>query len=1502
MNKRYFIIFASILLTICGLWSETTLQEQFQNVQNYKKDLFRQTQQFIIDHPDSPNLPKLHYNLAELSTSIYRDDPSVTLDLYKKVLELDPNFYDKEVILYNIAYYSYKIAKDRIDDNRPKFAERYPSFTTWPDTLKFSDDVFAEAKDFYSKVLKEFSYTDYYDESIFKLALLFSDIANDADIPVNYYKKSAAFLSILINRDSVNPELKTDALFQRAWAYYSMSDWDKAIVDYSEILKDNSDYTKLYYHDFSIENVAYTMVGIDSTDYYNYAKSSDYFIENYYKLFTAELDQRIIDKIIMLKMELNAPMQAGDYYMARINLDPLNIKNPAYVDSILSLYNNFASQIRDGKKYRDVVKERAQYSIDNYGFNTEWYLANKDKPEFMTYFNSIRSKFRKLEEYYNNDLLNDTSIENYQRYINLINSYAAIPEFKDDEGIAWLNDKSDKMINFGFQLAESTGQTEYYLFTYNLILNQEKITADTTIVYRKENMLFSAAQFTYFNLKDTVKDSLYYDKMNNIEITPTLLDSLYITGASRFYKVITSKEFYTKEQDEFIKSILWNRSIINSELGKDDLVIADLNELLNYKNDRLRTRDIYVLLAQLHEKKFDYASSENFYAKAEEFANDQADKDELHQSYLAQIDRSVNKLAESQDFIAAAQEQLRLASKFEEEGDQKTVYDLRDKAREYFFRGGDYQRTITLLLENAELKTEKTDIHALYYNAWSIADTLMHDSLQVVTIQNKFIDKFPKSIEAYSIILNQIVDEASSPATKYIAAHRYLALHDRAKAGQIDIGENKTEDIYKSAINIYLEDEVANKDTLISLMTDFEKMYPDDKNSMDYLKYIAKIYLDTDKDKYEEIAHYIYQKDPTVDLYSQIAYQKIDDVVKQADSAFKAENWDLMNEKMAEVRKLQKYYTEKNVKLDMAQVDEWFEYYTVEYNAWKEYQEYLKKRREFFASYDKRLKNIRDSWVNADDSSIFRVNPNTKFKTHILDIQNKTVTKEKNRIQYIFQLANQKEQELVKLLQDAAEWNLDTERKVALFYTAGEIWDHAASVAQKRLNFYYTQSNEVYDWKKALGKDATVNLIEYQLKPATDSFINRYKEEAKNRYLNVYNIFVDGTGYTDSNIKKMIPKIADLIPSLKIDDNIPSSAWTFENNLLVSPDTLITPRKKVVEISEFTTNRNLRMGGYVLSPYNSVYLTGQFNAEIAPAKGYLQFAYPDTASIKFWINDRQIKGLSAYVDSLNIDGRSVEHRLLRLDYTFMKAGVNTFSIRADNVSDTTAVLALNLQIAFDNQQLEYFLTTAEDQLTTDSQWKMTSSYTPGDSVMVAWEDVESYEDLYPTDKIYDMESTKAEWIYAISDIQPTLPVEPVIEETAPAVIDSTVVVADTTLVVADSLTVVDSISIDPVAPVENNSYVKFFKKEFVGYSEVLRAALKFAAVEKATIWLNDVLISEELEAFLDEENNAIFSNPVDIDPTLFRPELNTLVIKVESTKEKAGLILELNIVYKKGGE
>ncbi|MBN2828917.1 MAG: hypothetical protein JXR56_01200, partial [Candidatus Cloacimonetes bacterium] len=1114
-------------------------------------------------------------------------------------------------------------------------------------------------------------------------------------------------------------------------------------------------------------------------------------------------------------------------------------------------------------------------------------------PDFMTYFNSIRSKFKKLEEYYNNDLLNETSIENYQRYIDLINSYALIPEFKDEEGIAWLNDKSDKMINFGFQLAESTGQTEYYLFTYNLILNQEAASNDTTIVYRKENMLFSAAQYTYFNLKDTVKDSLYYDKMNQIEINSSFLDSLYLTGATRFYNVITSKEFYTKDKDEFIRSILWNRSIINSEEGNDELVIADLNDLLKYDNDRLRTRDIYVLLAQLHEKKSDFASAERFYSKAEEYANDDNDKDELHRSYLAQIDKSVNLLAEGQDYISAAEEQLRLASKFQEKGNEKTIYDLRDKAREYYFKGGDYQKTISMLLENAELKTDKNDIHALYYNAWSIADTLMHDSLQVVSIQNKFVEKYPASIEAYSIILGQIQKDASNPSTKYRAAHKYLALHDKARNNQIDIGENKVEDIYKSAINIYLEDEIANKDTLITLMTNFEKLYPNDKNSMDYLKYIAKIYLDSDQDKYEEIAHYIYQKDPSVDLYSQIAYQKIDDVVKEADSAFKTQKWDLMNDKMAEVRKLEKYYTDKNVKLDMTQVDEWFKYYTDEYTAWKEYQDYLKKRSDFLASYDKRLKAISDSWMKADDASLFRVNSNTKFKNHILDIQNKTVTKDKNRIQYIFQLANLKEQELVKLFQDAAEWNLDTERKVRLFYASGEIWEHAADVVNRRLKFYYTQSNEVYEWKKALGDDATANLIEYQLKPATDSFVNRYKEEAKNRYLNVYNIFVDGTGYTDKNIEKMIPKIAEFIPALKIVDNIPSSDWTFENNLINAADSLSTPKKKVDMVSELTTNRNLTLGGYVLHPYNSVFLTGQFTAEIPPAKGYIQFAYPDTASIKFWVNDQPVKGVPIYVDSVKVDNQAVEHRLIRLEYTSMKAGVNTYSIKADNVSDTTAVLLLNFQVAYDQDKLNYFLTTAEEQILTGLQWKMTDNYVVGDSMVVAWDDVEAYESIYPVDKIYDMESTKAKWIYANNPVNNLMDVDSAKIQVSPDSLSYEGSTIDSTSIVIDSLS---------VEQVKTDTFVKYFKKEFIGYDEVLKAGIKFAAVEKATIWLNDVVISEELEAFLDEENNAIFSNPVDIDPTLFKSDSNTLIIRVESTKEKTGVILELNIVYKKGGE
>ncbi len=1493
--KKCSVVIILFLLALSGLWGQKSLKDQFEEVQNYKADIYRQTQQFILDNPNSPNLPKLYYNLAEISSSLYRETPSITLNWYKKVLEADPNFYDKEIILYNIAYYSYKMAKDRIDDGRPLYEEANPTFVTWPDSLKYSNEVFSEAKDFYAKVIEEYSYTDYYDESIFKLALIFSDIATNAEIPLNYYKKSAAFLSILINRDDEISNMKTDALFQRAWAYYQMSDWDNAITDFASILKDDRDYTKLYYHDFAVENVAYSLVGIDSTNYLDYAKSADAFINNYASLFTLSINQRIFDEVINLKLDLNAPMQAGDYYFARISLDSLNISNPTYIDSVLDLYSTYASYIRDGKEYRDVVKEKSLYAISSYGYNSDWYNANRNNHEFMSYFNSVRNKFERLETFYSNDLINQASVENYKRYIDLINAYAEIPEFKDEAGIAWLTDKSDKMINFGFNLAENTGQTEYYLFTQNLILTQEAASSDTTVSYEKEYMLFSATDYAYNKLSPIVADSTYFDEINNIEITKSYLDSLYVAGASRFYEVITSNEFYTPEQDNVIKSILWNRSIINRELENDDMVVADLNELLKYQNEKVRTRDIYVLLAQLHEKKSEFNQSEGYYAEAQKYANDEEDQKELKQSYLAQINKNVDRLADTADYITAANEQLRLASKFDPKTDKDRVYDLRDKARQLFFKGGDYQNSIDILLENAEFKTELKDIHSLYYNAWAIADTVLSDTTQVISIQNRFVSKFPESNESFTIILNQLKEKENSGTYKYDAAAGYLELHNTAKNGKIDIGENKTEDIYKMAINIYLQDETANQDTLISLMSKFEKIYPDDPSSMDYLKFIAKAYYDTDKDKYEQIAHYIYEKDPSVDLYSAIAFQKIDKVVKEADVAFKSEDWDSMNAKIDEVRKLESYYSKKGVNLTeiMPEINKWFDYYAAEYKAWQEYQQYLKDRADFLASYDKRLTNLRNSWLNANDKDIFRVNHNTKFRTHVLNKTNQTVSKDNNRIQYVYQLASKKEGELVKLLQEAAEWNIDIPRKVRLLYISGEIWEHAAKVVDRRMEFYFTQSNEIYNLKQASGKDQVDNVIELQLKPMTDSFVELYREESRKRYLNLYNFFVDGTGYTDKNIETMMPKIADLVPQLDVNDMPPDTSWFVENNLLESPDSLYVPTKSYNEISQFVTPRNLVLSGFEIRPYNSVFASCTTSAEILPAKAYIQFAYPDTANIKFWVNDTIVKQLPVFVDSLTINNQITPHYLYKIDYSMLKEGTNKFEVKADNISDTTAVLALNMQVAFDSETLNYHRTTAEDKIISGSEWKMSDIYIPSDSMSTAnseWIAVESFEQIYPTDKIYDMESTSARWIYATSTVMQK------------AEIDSTIVREEITEIAVSDTTLTDSLAIEEIPTEETKTYVKYFKKDFIGYQEVIKASLKFAAVEKATIWLNGIMISEEIEAFTDEENNAIFSNPVDIDPAGFNSELNSIVVKVESSKKQTALILDMNLVYKKGGE
>lgn len=58
----------------------------------------------------------LYYNMAELQYAIDLDHPDKALTYYKKVLEIDPNYYKKDYVLYNIGYLSSESIKSTLDN------------------------------------------------------------------------------------------------------------------------------------------------------------------------------------------------------------------------------------------------------------------------------------------------------------------------------------------------------------------------------------------------------------------------------------------------------------------------------------------------------------------------------------------------------------------------------------------------------------------------------------------------------------------------------------------------------------------------------------------------------------------------------------------------------------------------------------------------------------------------------------------------------------------------------------------------------------------------------------------------------------------------------------------------------------------------------------------------------------------------------------------------------------------------------------------------------------------------------------------------------------------------------------------------------------------------------------------------------------------------------------------------------------------------------------------
>jgi len=159
------------------------------------------------------------------------------LESYRKVVQLDPNNVNIDAALYNIGFISSQLSHQKIDSNKSRFYEINRTALALDEASKYKESDFAEAISSYQRIIDNYKTSPYYDESLYRLGILYYYIATDADQPQRYYALATNCFNEIIN--SPNSKYKYDAIYQRGWLRlnsFQEEDFKLALNDFLTLL------------------------------------------------------------------------------------------------------------------------------------------------------------------------------------------------------------------------------------------------------------------------------------------------------------------------------------------------------------------------------------------------------------------------------------------------------------------------------------------------------------------------------------------------------------------------------------------------------------------------------------------------------------------------------------------------------------------------------------------------------------------------------------------------------------------------------------------------------------------------------------------------------------------------------------------------------------------------------------------------------------------------------------------------------------------------------------------------------------------------------------------------------------------------------------------------------------------------------------------------------------------------------------------------------------------
>ncbi len=1076
-----FIVFLSGL--VYSIEGNRVLSDLYEENRAYKLQLYESINAFIDQNPDYHELDELYFRLAELSAELYVTEPERTLRYYRKVLEINPEHPMQDVILYNIGYYSFDLHKRLRDEKRSEYIQSMidagdsKPVIQWDEGYKLTEESLSEAIYAYRKILTEIPDSHYYSESLYRLSVLYYEIGLDADEPVLYYQQARRLLNLIAERE--DDEYHALGLYYRGWANFSTNSFPEAIADFAKILNivTGDEVLSSYFEMDAIDNIAFSLERMDGSDYISSSSSIHFARDRLPGLVDSkEHQQQILKRTIQLKLEMNAPFHAIDYYNGFIDMFPHYIDNPHYVDSVATLYQRYSYMIVDQNEMRERVIEQNERIIELFNFNSSWYQHNKDN-DITEQLEVIRSAYEFLEPRYLNRFVNEKSDSSFQAYYDLVTSYEEFPEFRDERGQIWIRSKSKYIVDAILEIAELREDPYYYLKSFERIIAYNELYPDNEEYFDYEVRRFLIVESLFDMLYGDIEQEPYRDDETGVVITRDELETMFLTNSEDFLQLLAfrteedlSEEDTIDEYDEDVVRALYKRSQIFSQRGMHGDAENELLQILQYSISDDLKRTVLINLAGTNEAIANYELSEKYYREASEYAINEEDRENIKNHYRAQIQVQAQNFIADSLYVKGAEEYIRLADEYRTSDLDRFVGFTRE-AIDSYIKAEEYQSAIELLIELSDYRSEPQQAYYLYFTAWDIADSLMNDQNMNLKLKEEFIDKYPESNQAYLTRYDIIDAYASNSETKILAGDMLLELHEDAVSGSIDYGDDDSNDILFDALELYQDH--PDKEYLIAQMLEFTEKYPQDHRTTGVLELVAYQYAEMGRDDdFEHLARIIYLRDPESDLYENIARKRIFEQYELITELFLNEQYDEMFREIDEFKKLDRELQQDNLTLPLEEFYLDFADYEFATNR-------ILTQRRLLADLQNTLNKVETEYINADPGDLIRVNNLTRWQENLAAGD--------NRLQKIVERVNGYRDTIVDLIGQIKNYDesIDIGLNTRAVYIIAKSFDYTAYVMDIQLERFVEISNQLIELRKA-DEDEYYNIV---------TFINEsYKE------------------------------------------------------------------------------------------------------------------------------------------------------------------------------------------------------------------------------------------------------------------------------------------------------------------------------------------------------------------------------------------------------------------------